>query len=167
AEREPELLREIHAGGHAIGNHTHTHPNMMRLSRAGVADELRRGRAAVEAAGVRFAEANGGMLMRPPYGLRRPGTLRAMRAEGYEPVIWSVTCFDWRRTATRRSIARHAAEAVGGDIILMHDGSDLEPMADRSRTIAAAESTLERYTAEGFEFVTVPELVSARGSQVI
>jgi len=73
AEREPGLLREIDTAGHAVGNHTHTHPNMARLSSAAVKDELRQCRAAVEASGIEFSKANGGMLMRPPYGLRRPG----------------------------------------------------------------------------------------------
>lgn len=161
AELEPGLLREMHAAGHAIGNHTHTHPTMPLLSSDQVKDELRRCRAAVEAAGIEFSRANGGMLMRPPYGRRRPGTLRAMREEGYEPVTWSVTCYDWRRTATERSIARHAAHAGPGDIILMHDGNNHVPDADRSRSVAATEDTLEKYSAEGYEFVTVPDLVAA------
>lgn len=161
AEREPGLLREVHAAGHAIGNHTFTHPTMPLLSSDEVKDEMRRCRAAVEAAGIEFSEANGGMLMRPPYGRRRPGTLRAVREEGYEPVTWSITCYDWRRTATRRSIARHAAKAGEGDIILMHDGNNLEPAADRHRSVQATSDTLERYAAEGYEFVTVPELVAA------
>lgn len=160
AEREPGLLREMHAAGHAIGNHTHTHPTMPLLSMGAVKEELRRCRAAVEAAGIEFSRANGGMLMRPPYGRRRPATLRAMREEGYEPVTWSVTCYDWRRTATRRSIARHARHAGEGDIILMHDGNNLVPDADRSRSVGATEDTLERYAAAGYEFVTVPELVA-------
>ena len=84
-----------------------------------------------------------------------------MREEGYQPVTWSITCFDWRKTATRRSIARHAANAGEGDVILMHDGNNLEPAADRSRSIAATEDTLHRYAAEGYEFVTIPELVAA------
>ena len=41
AEREPELLRELQAAGHAIGNHTYTHPTMPLLSSAQVKDELR------------------------------------------------------------------------------------------------------------------------------
>ena len=161
AEREPGLLRELHDAGHAIGNHTHTHPTMPLLSSDAVREELRRCRGAVEASGVEFSRAGGGMLMRPPYGRRRPATLRTMREEGYEPVTWSVTCYDWRRTATRRSIARHAAHAGEGDIILMHDGNNLVPDADRSRSVAATEETLQRYAAEGYEFVTVPELVAA------
>ena len=161
AEREPGLLRELHDAGHAIGNHTHTHPTMPLLSSDAVREELRRCRGAVEASGVEFSRAGGGMLMRPPYGRRRPATLRTMREEGYEPVTWSVTCYDWRRTATRRSIARHAAHAGEGDIILMHDGNNLVPDADRSRSVAATEETLQRYAAEGYEFVTVPELVAS------
>ena len=86
AEREPELIRELHAAGHAIGNHTHTHPTMPLLSTAGVAEELARCRAAVEASGVEFTPVDGQAMMRPPYGRRRPGTLRAMRAAGYVPV---------------------------------------------------------------------------------
>jgi peptidoglycan-N-acetylglucosamine deacetylase len=155
AEREPSLLRELRERGHAIGNHTFRHPTMPLLSRTGVHDELNRCRVAVEAAGVEFDRAGGGMLMRPPFGRRRPGTLRAMRELGYEPVTWSVTCFDWRRTATRRSIARHAAKAGPGDIILMHDGSHLGPAWDRSRTLAATADTLERYSEQGYEFVSV------------
>ena len=160
AEREPGLLRELQAAGHAIGNHTHTHPTMPLLSAAQVKEELRRCRAAVEASGVEFGRAGDGMLMRPPYGRRRPGTLRAMREEGYQPVTWSVTCYDWRRTATQRSIARHAAHAGPGDIILMHDGDNHVPDADRSRSVAATADTLERYAAAGYGFVTVPELVA-------
>lgn len=159
AEREPGLLREVHAAGHAIGNHTHTHPRMPLISTGAVREELRRCRDAVEGSGVELSTANGGMLMRPPYGSRRPATLRTLREEGYEPVTWSITCYDWRRTATRRSIARHARRAGPGDIILMHDGSHLVPDGDRSRSVAATEDTLERYAAEGYEFVTVPELV--------
>ena len=160
AEREPGLLRELQAAGHAIGNHTHTHPTMPLLSAAQVKEELRRCRTAIEASGVELSRAGDGMLMRPPYGRRRPGTLRAMREEGYQPVTWSVTCYDWRRTATQRSIARHAARAGPGDIVLMHDGNNHVPDADRSRSVAATADTLERYAAAGYGFVTVPELVA-------
>jgi peptidoglycan-N-acetylglucosamine deacetylase len=162
AEREPGLLRELEAAGHAIGNHTYTHPTMPLLSSAGVTDELARCRAAVEAAGIEFSTVDGEALMRPPYGRRRPGTLRAMRAAGYVPVIWTVTCYDWRRTATERKIARRAGRAIEGDIILLHDGSNEEPAADRSYSVAATEDTLKKFSAEGYEFVTVPELVADR-----
>jgi peptidoglycan/xylan/chitin deacetylase (PgdA/CDA1 family) len=159
AAREPELLRELKAAGHAVGNHTYTHPTMPLLSSAQVKDELARCKDAVEAAGVEFSTVDGEELMRPPYGRRRPGTLRAMREEGYVPVTWSVTCYDWRKSATRHKVAHRASRAIEGDVILLHDGGNLEPAADRSHSVAATEDTLKKFKAEGYEFVTVPELV--------
>jgi peptidoglycan/xylan/chitin deacetylase (PgdA/CDA1 family) len=130
------------------------------ISDRAATEELRRCREAVESAGVRFSEVDGEMLMRPPYGSRRPGTLRTARAEGYVPVTWSVTCYDWRRSATERKIARRAGRATGGDVILLHDGSDVGPAADRSDSVAATEETLRTLTAQGYAFVSIPELAA-------
>ena len=71
--------------------------------------------------------------MRPPYGRRRPGTLRTMREEGYVPVTWSITGYDWRAHTTARAITRRCKRAKEGDIILLHDGSNEEPAADRQQ----------------------------------
>jgi peptidoglycan/xylan/chitin deacetylase (PgdA/CDA1 family) len=161
AEREPGMVREIVDRGHAIGNHTFTHPTMPLRSDATIRDELRRCREAVEAAGRGFSEIDGAALMRPPYGRRRPGTLRTMREEGYVPVLWSVTCFDWRRRETAESIAKRALKARGGDIILLHDGDHKVPAGDRAHSVAATERALEELGPAGYRFVTVPEMVAA------
>ncbi len=161
AEREPELVRATVAAGHAIGNHTYSHLTMPAHRARRVREELRRCRDAVAASGERFSTIDGAALMRPPYGRRRPETLRTMRAEGYVPVMWSITGFDWRAHTTSRRIARRGLRAKDGDIILLHDGSDLEPAADRRRTIAGTEAILEHFAPRGFAFVTVPDLVAA------
>ena len=110
-----------------------------------------------------FSEHDGQALMRPPYGRRRPGTLRAMRAEGYVPVTWSITCYDWRKPSwwSEKKIAKQALKAGQGDVILLHDGSHLDPAHDRSRSIDATQEALEHFSAEGYTFVTVPELAAA------
>lgn len=161
AEREPDLVRALADAGHALGNHTFTHPTMPLRSSGEIRDELRRCREAVEGAGRGFSDFDGGALMRPPFGRRRPGTLRTMREEGYVPVLWSITCFDWRPRETGETISRRALKARGGDIILLHDGSHREPDGDRAASVAATEETLRRLTAEGYSFVTVPELAAA------
>ncbi len=161
AEREPDLIRRIVAEGHAIGNHTFTHPSMPSHGATRIRDELRRCREAVEAAGERFSTVDGAMLMRPPYGRRRPGTLRTMRAEGYVPVTWSITGYDWRVHTTARAITRRCLHAGEGDIVLLHDGSNAEPAADRHKSVESTEAILDHYAPQGYEFVTVPELVAA------
>lgn len=161
AQREPGLMREMAAAGHAIGNHTWTHPTMPLRSAGQIREELARTRAAVEAAGVAFSTVDGAMLMRPPYGRRRPGTLRTVRAEGYVPVLWSVTGWDWRPQETAASIAARGERAQGGDIVLLHDGNHRTPAGDRFRSLAATEIILDTLRDRGFEFVTVPGLVAA------
>jgi peptidoglycan/xylan/chitin deacetylase (PgdA/CDA1 family) len=161
ARREPALIREIVSAGHAIGNHTFTHPSMPAHGAGRIREELYRCREAVEESGERFSTIDGAALMRPPYGRRRPGTLRTMRAEGYVPVTWSVTGYDWRSHTTAQRITRRCLRAKDGDIILLHDGSHTEPAADRSKSIVTTENILEHFAADGVRFVTVPELVAA------
>jgi peptidoglycan-N-acetylglucosamine deacetylase len=161
AEREPELIRELVGAGHAIGNHTFTHPTMPLRTAGQLREELRRCREAIEAAGVELTRVNGEALMRPPYGRRRPGTLRVLRQAGYAPLLWSITCYDWRRTATLPKLVRRATRARDGDIVLLHDGYHKDPAHDRSTSIAATDEVLARLTADGYRFVTVPELVAA------
>jgi peptidoglycan/xylan/chitin deacetylase (PgdA/CDA1 family) len=160
-EREPALAREVQAAGHALGNHTYTHPTLALCSSDRVKEELRRCRAAADAAELTYSQVEGRDLMRCPWGRRRPGTLRAVAEEGYIAVQWSITCWDWRTREDWHDFSRRGLKAKGGDIILLHDGIHTEPAGDRSNSVKATEVILERLGAEGYEFVTVPELVSA------
>jgi peptidoglycan-N-acetylglucosamine deacetylase len=160
AQAEPGLVREIAERGHAIGNHTYSHPTMPLHGARMLREDLARCRDAVELAGVPLSRVGDSMLMRPPYGRRRPGTLRLLAEEGYVSVTWSVTGYDWRSWETTPRIARRCRGARDGDLILLHDGSDRDPRHDRSRSLAAARAALEHHTARGARFVTVPELAS-------
>jgi peptidoglycan/xylan/chitin deacetylase (PgdA/CDA1 family) len=156
---EPGLIRELVAAGHAIGNHTHTHPTIPLLRAGELREELKKCRGAVEDAGETFSTIDGAALFRPPYGRRRPGSLRTLREDGYVPVTWSVTCYDWREKESGEQFGHRAMKAKDGDIILLHDGFDREPAYDRSRSLEATRMALEHHTARGARFVTVPDLV--------
>ncbi len=160
-EREPALAKEVQAAGHAIGNHTFTHPTLALCTGARVKEELQRCHDASAQAGIRYAEVDGASLMRCPWGRRRPGTLRAIREAGYVAVQWSITGWDWQDRQTAESIARHGLKARDGDVILLHDGVHTEPQGDRSRSVAATKEILERLTAQGYQFVSIPELMAA------
>jgi peptidoglycan/xylan/chitin deacetylase (PgdA/CDA1 family) len=160
AAREPGLVREVVARGHAIGDHTFTHPTMPLHGAPRIRDELARCRDAIESAGVELSTLGGAALMRPPFGRRRPGTLRVMREQGYVPVTWSVTGYDWRRREPAERIGARCVKARDGDVILLHDGSHLEPAGDRSRSLEATRIALEHHSARGTRFVTVPQLAA-------
>jgi len=165
AEQEPGLLREVAAAGHAIGNHTYSHVSMPLHTGETIRRELRATSAAIEAAGVEPASAQGRRLMRPPYGHRRPGTLQVLREEGYLAVTWSVTLWDWSRGVTTEKIMHKAERQIrGGDVILLHDGCDVAMGYDRSHSVEATQQILARWKErEGYAFVTIPEMIEATG----
>jgi peptidoglycan/xylan/chitin deacetylase (PgdA/CDA1 family) len=167
AREQPELLREVAAAGHAIGNHTYTHVTMPLHTDETIRRELRQATEAIEEAGVEMARAHGRRLMRPPYGRRRPGTLRVLGEEGYIPILWSVTLWDWSKGVTTEKIMRKAEKQIrGGDIVLLHDGCDVAMGWDRSHSVRSAELILTQWKEqEGFEFVTIPELIERTGFQ--
>jgi peptidoglycan/xylan/chitin deacetylase (PgdA/CDA1 family) len=161
AEREPALIRQTVAAGHAIGNHTFSHPTMPAHRDATIRRELHLTSAAIEDAGVELSRVGGHRLMRPPYGRRRPGTLRVLREEGYIPVFWSITLWDWKAKATAdRIVDSVERRGRGGDVLLLHDGSDEAIGADRRQSIEATDRILRRWQGErGFRFVTIPEMI--------
>jgi peptidoglycan-N-acetylglucosamine deacetylase len=151
--KRPAIVRKIAEAGHAIGNHTYSHPNLLFCSEAEVRRELDDWAKAIEEAGVPL---NGPYcLFRPPFGMRRPATLRIARELGYCPVSWTVTCFDWKETTADR-VEGHAVRQIrGGDVILLHDGGHKRMGANRRHTIEATDKLIGRYKKEGYGFVTV------------
>jgi peptidoglycan/xylan/chitin deacetylase (PgdA/CDA1 family) len=157
--QRPEIVRAIHAAGHAIGNHTYNHPNLIFVSAARLRRELEDCRKALE-----DALGTPAPLFRPPFGGRRPNVLRTARSLGLEPVMWSVTAYDWNAKSVeaivRKVVARvNSRRRKQSDIILLHDGSHLGFGADRSHTVDATRILLEIYSAQGKKFVSVQELV--------
>lgn len=153
-QQKPEIARAVVAAGHAIGNHTWDHPNLIFSSAADVRRQLQQTQDVIgDATGVEPK------LFRPPFGGRRPATLRIACAMGFKPVMWNVSCYDWKPISADE-IARHAERQIrGGDVILLHDGEYHRVGVDRSRSIEASDRILTRYKAEGYEFVTVPEMM--------
>jgi len=156
-EQKPHIVRALADTGHAIGNHSWDHPRLILASSAELRRQVDRTQAAIfEACGVLPT------LFRPPYGGRRPGTLQAVRRLGLEPVMWNVTCYDWKATTSERVFAHAQRQIRGGDVILMHDGNQARMGADRSHSVEATDRLIAHYKAEGCEFVAVPEMMAAQ-----
>jgi peptidoglycan-N-acetylglucosamine deacetylase len=153
-QQKPEIARALVAAGHVIGSHTWGHPNLIFCSTSEVHRQLEQAQKAIfDAMGIETK------LFRPPFGGRRPATLRAIRAFGLLPIMWNVTCYDWRAKSAEKIVAHAQRQIRGGDVILLHDGGYRRMGADRSRTVAASEQILNRYQAEGYEFVTIPQML--------
>ncbi|HKD78336.1 MAG TPA: polysaccharide deacetylase family protein [Candidatus Angelobacter sp.] len=149
--QRPDIVRAIVAAGHEIGNHTFNHPNLILVSGRRLRRELADCNKALEDAVGRTVS-----LFRPPFGGRRPSVLRAARAMGLKPVMWSVTGFDWNAPSKEFILDKISdrLESHRGEIVLLHDGSHLGFGADRTPTIEATRKLLEMYPGRTFVSVT-------------
>ena len=152
--QRPDIARELVKAGHVVGNHTFTHP---LLTFAG-ARELKTQLEDCEGA-LTDAVGEPSNLFRPPFGGRRPAVLRMARQMGLEPVMWNVTGYDWNATSVEYIEQKVTSKVRGGDVILLHDGGHHAFGADRSYTVAVTDRLISRYKSEGFEFVTIPEMM--------
>jgi peptidoglycan/xylan/chitin deacetylase (PgdA/CDA1 family) len=150
------VAREIAARGHAIGNHTATHPSLLWLSQGRIGDELRRCEDEIAEAAGRRAE-----WMRPPYGYRSPQMHAAVRGAGMRGVaMWSRHARDWRQPPAAEIIERLRV-AQPGDIVLLHDGAPPEARGagrEREATLAGVAHWLPRWKEQGWSFVTLDEV---------
>jgi peptidoglycan/xylan/chitin deacetylase (PgdA/CDA1 family) len=143
----PDLVRRAAAGGHAIGNHTWDHPHLPSLGAEQVADEVDKTTAALATAGVVTD------LMRPPYGATDDAVASAAADRGYAQVLWDVDTQDWLNLDVAVTTQRALEGARPGAIVLMHD---IHPT-----TVQAVPGIIEALRAQGYTFVTVPQLLGA------
>jgi peptidoglycan-N-acetylglucosamine deacetylase len=143
--RSPALAAEIVAAGHAVAVHGDRHRNLLRLSPGAIAADLDRASETIHAAcGV------APVLHRAPYGIYSWSALRAVRARGWAPVLWSRWGRDWTARATATSVAAKVADGVGdGDVLLLHDADDYSAPGCWRATAAALPAVLERIAARG------------------
>jgi peptidoglycan/xylan/chitin deacetylase (PgdA/CDA1 family) len=155
AQAEPSLVRQIVAAGHLIGNHSWSHLNLALASSAHIEEQLTRTTETLEQiTGLPV------LYFRPPYGARRPATLRIARRLGLSPVLWNAMTSDWKNPSADAIALRlqskidrlyHRGHAAN---IVLHDGSHSIPAADRAPSIAAAAQLIARYQPT-HQFVTL------------
>jgi len=148
----PKIAADVVARGHAVANHTDTHPNLAFHSKRRVADEISRCREAISSATGREAR-----WMRPPFGGRGPALGRTAIANGITGVVmWSKWARDWKVQPAEPVIER-LRRVRGGDIVLLHDGDHRVAEGDRRHTLRAMEFWLPRWKDSGLRFVTVDD----------
>lgn len=159
------LIRREYNEGHEIGNHTFTHPNLELTSDNRERIELRSTRLLLESI-LGYST----LLFRPPYitdaepkNLSQIKSLAVAHDEGFICVTSYIDPNDWEEDVTADTIlARAITHRHDGNIILMHDAG-----GDRSETVIALPSVIDYYRKQGYQFVTVSELMGKTRDQVM
>lgn len=154
--------------GCEIGNHTFTHPDMTTLSADEVVNEIRKTNEKIALYSGTDYQCK---TYRPPYGSISRAAMEALYQSGLYmySIHWSSDSLDWEyqdRYANKKEITREEAvqgafdtivsQTREGTVVLMHDVHEITP--------DILKLVLEKYTAEGYTFVTVSELFGLQDS---
>ena len=145
----PNIVRQEFLQGHSIGNHSWSHPQLTRLSAAGIASQLANTSDAIQAVtGTRPT------IFRPPYGSFNRIVFAQASHQNLSTIIWNDEARDWATPGVNVIVYRILNLARNGGIILLHDGGGF-----RYQTVAALPVIITTLRQRGYTFVTIPQLL--------
>jgi peptidoglycan/xylan/chitin deacetylase (PgdA/CDA1 family) len=127
AERYPDIIKQIAAEGHQLGNHTYSHANLAVLSSQAITEELDRAQEAIDKALGDHYELR---LVRPPYGSPWYGAWKeeekarvadAIAERNAFCILWHIGTSDTLPSCTTDSVVHGLSKAIvkgrGGSVI--------------------------------------------------
>lgn len=155
-ERWAKVCQRVLKEGHTIGNHSYSHSQWLALNRGrNITRELKLVQEAIyKATEVRPS------LFRPPYGFRTPRLMRVAANLRFTIIGWDNMTNDWDSGKEADQIVRAILRrAKPGGIIVLHDGRSTRQGFDRTPLLRALPEILAGLKGQGYELVTVPELI--------
>jgi peptidoglycan/xylan/chitin deacetylase (PgdA/CDA1 family) len=126
-----------------IGIHSYQHVNFTEIGDTASIEQIDRTQEAIYAVTGEYAG-----YIRPPYGCwRKELDSKVPLIE----VLWDVDPMDWATNDADTVVQRIETHVEAGSIILLHDASE--------STVQAAFRTIDLLQGQGYEFVTVEELL--------
>ncbi len=154
AEKYPALVAKIAAQGHEIALHALKHRDFLKLSLAEQQSDVAAGKMILEKlSGQKIT------LMRPPHGFRDWAVIDTLQRNSLTAVNWSVIPRDWTNPGVAVIVDRVMEQMQSGAIVLLHDGDSPKYVASREETVQAVPIIIDKLRAEGYNFVTVNELM--------
>jgi peptidoglycan/xylan/chitin deacetylase (PgdA/CDA1 family) len=166
-EEMPRAPAAVRALGHIVGNHTHSHPHLAQLVRAG-------GDAVPEVASTDALVADGfdgPVYFRPPYGewsasvAEQLNSAPAPTAPHIGPVGWDIDATDWELWQDRvgageaADVYLQAIESAGRGIVLMHDSTaDSDFIKQGNAAYATTRLLVPELRRRGYTFVGLDDV---------
>lgn len=159
----PQIVRTLEKQGHEIANHTWHHYNLNSKFKDSIYREIRETDILISQLISRD-----NVHFRPPFG-RAGFVVTNVLKQIKKPIIfWDVDLQDWRGKSAAEMMKIFENNFHNGSIILLHDSDGVAKggvYASRHNTVEVVEEILKAYTPQGYEFVTISELLK-RGTVV-
>lgn len=149
----PNLTKKVLEAGHEVMSHSYTHPVLSSLPQDKLLGELKDTQEALKKA----ADIDTTML-RPPYGAFKKDTWLKTQGCISASILWNMDSLDWKRPGVDKIVQNSIQGIQPGYVILMHDGG-----GPREQDLEALPKILDTLLGQGFEFVTITELMKADG----
>ena len=149
AERYPSLIRAEYDSGHELGNHTYSHGRLNEKSVKTLYNEIKKTDGIIKS--ITGEEP---VLFRPPEGATSKIVLNCAERFSYPVILWSIDTKDWERKDAGKIADSVLSGIKPGAIILMP-----EFVGTNSQTPQALRKILPALLEQGYEFVTVSELL--------
>ncbi|MDO4806724.1 MAG: polysaccharide deacetylase family protein [Coriobacteriales bacterium] len=150
----PDVAKRVVEAGHQLCNHTMAHNQLTAVEGGVVYNEITRSAAVIE-------EATGILTthLRPPYGDFTEQSWLGSGGSVTASIRWTGDSQDWALPGVDAMVSNALLYLHSGSIILMHDGG-----GDRSQDVEALPKLIEQVQSEGYEFVTIADLMRAQGN---
>jgi peptidoglycan-N-acetylglucosamine deacetylase len=157
AQKHPDLVQRVAQAGHAIANHSWSHPAFVEISSVERREQLRAGHRALAPYGTR--------LFRPPWGSQNRSSRLDTMVAGFEVIAWSLEVGDWWDADSERMADGLAKGVRPGSIVLLHDAlfhppspeENPLPRTERDSMLAALKIFFAS-AGQGYRFVTIPDM---------
>lgn len=144
----PETLKRQVNEGHEIGYHSYAHVEQTTLSSAQITSDFEKAEATLKKiTGAEFT------VWRSPGGGYND---RVLKAIDLPHIMWSVDSYDWKVRNTEKVYRNIMNQAHDGGIVLIHDLY--------SFSVNGAIKAMDELAAGDYEFVTVTEILSRKGT---
>ena len=151
AEKYPELVQQIVAAGHTIGNHSYSHKTYIGFKGTKCwIEELEKTDVVLE--GILNKKP---VLFRPPYGVTTPHLAKAIEYTKHTVIGWSLRTYDTSPIRHKDAMLKSIQSNIEpGAVILLHDTHKNIPYI--------LEHTLIYLQHHGYKTVSVNELIDEK-----
>ena len=142
----PEAVKKFYDNGHEIANHSDTHKLFSKVSREEVIKEIEDCNKKIEVITGEKVK-----LLRAPSGDYDNKSIEIAESMNMKMIQWSIDSLDWKKLSVDEMYSRVVTKTENGSILLFHNGVENTPKA--------LGKILEKLKNDGYEFVTVSELI--------
>lgn len=147
----PDLIKQMVAEGHTVGNHTLTHPNMSKISSMESFTQELQG---VEKLYEEITKTPMTKFYRPPQGIYSTENLAMAKELGYHTFFWSLAYVDWyqdKQPSKEECFDKLLKRIHPGAVVLLHNTS--------STNAAVLDELLTKWEEMGYHFDSLQHLI--------